>query len=244
QCQDFHRHIRAHRHHLLGRHNDMLCKRADATEHQQILTVAVYPCRAIVHLESVARMTLAQHRSTHRAQPTDAARRTEREHRVVARLDPRHIRADGFDDTGRLVPEDHRQAVFPLTLDDVVIAMADAGCADTQLHLTRARRLDLDVLQAQGLSVVVEYRGLHNATEHTSEFGRPSRPAQATSANSRGPWAWARLRKKAARARPTRHSTALTWRATRTSNALAMEPVMALPKGVVPIIRNMYSDNT
>ncbi len=50
----------------------------------------------------------------------------------------------------------------------MVVTVADARRADAQLHLACARRLEIDILQAQGLSVIVEDRGLHSATEHTS----------------------------------------------------------------------------
>src|SRR6185312_16988713 len=69
--------------------------------------------------------------------------------------------SDGFHHARRLVAEDDRQAVFPLAFDDVVIAVADARGANTHQHLARTRWVDGHLLDAQGLFVFVQDRGLH-----------------------------------------------------------------------------------
>ncbi len=76
-----------------------------------------------------------------------------------------HAGADLFDDTGRLVAKDHRQAVLPLAFDDVIVAVAYTRGADAYLHLTRPGWIEPNVFYVERLSVVIENRGLHSV-EH------------------------------------------------------------------------------
>src|SRR5438067_76838 len=92
---------------------------------------------------------------------------------MVADLDARHLWANGFDNPGRLVAENHRQSVLPLTLDDVVIAVTHACRTNPHQYLAGTWRVDLYVLQFEWLTVVVEYRCLHEVYR-TSNVKQPS----------------------------------------------------------------------
>src|SRR5437762_6293362 len=83
---------------------------------------------------------------------------------MVADLDARHVWAHGLDDPGSLVAENHRQSVFPLTLDHVIIAVADAGRTNSDADFASPRGFDLNLLQIEGLSVVVQYCCFHGSS--------------------------------------------------------------------------------
>jgi hypothetical protein len=80
---------------------------------------------------------------------------------VITGAKPDHPGSDLFDDTGGLVSIDGRQRSPPGSLPVVNVAVADSARGDLHLELTVQGRVDLDVLDDEGLAELVADGGLH-----------------------------------------------------------------------------------
>ena len=84
---------------------------------------------------------------------------------MVADDDARHTGADRLDDTCTLVAEHRRAARLGGTVDRVEIGMADAARTEAHQHLTRLRRVEIELLHLVGPAGRLEHGGtnLHGA---------------------------------------------------------------------------------
>jgi hypothetical protein len=82
---------------------------------------------------------------------------------MVAGLDPGHARADRLDDPCALMAEDRRPRVRMDSVDDVEIGVAHAARSHPDGNLPRVGSVDLDLLDAEQLTRLVEDRGPHAA---------------------------------------------------------------------------------
>ena len=86
-----------------------------------------------------------------------AARRDDAEADVVARRNVRHGGADRFDDAGALVAHHHGPAsVAQLTVRQAHVRVAYAGSGDAYEHLVLAWRRDLDLLDDERTTGLVQ----------------------------------------------------------------------------------------
>src|SRR5205823_5864464 len=106
-------------------------------------------------------MTVAEHRAPGRAVHALPAVGPEGEDDVVARLDRTDALPHLFDHPGRLVPEHHRQWHRPITVDDVPVAVTDAGRHHLHPRLTGLRPLLLDVDDLERRISLVKHSGFH-----------------------------------------------------------------------------------
>ena len=90
-----------------------------------------------------------------------AAGADQRDHNMVAALQPGDAGPDGLDDAGRLMTIDRRQVAAPRTLDVVDVAVADGAGRELDLDLARAGVGDLDLLDLQGLAELAADGGFH-----------------------------------------------------------------------------------
>ena len=81
---------------------------------------------------------------------------------MIPGLDRDHIHADRLDDTGALMPEHNRpvEREPPDTVDDMQIAVADAGGRRADQHLAPPRLVDLHCLDCQRLAHLAKDRSL------------------------------------------------------------------------------------
>jgi hypothetical protein len=80
---------------------------------------------------------------------------------VVARLDVGHVRADRLDDTRGLVAEDGGRGEGVVAVDEVQVAVADAGADGADEHLVGERLVDLHLFDRERLLRAVEDGGFH-----------------------------------------------------------------------------------
>jgi hypothetical protein len=92
------------------------------------------------------------------------ARRAPPEHDAISRDKRGDAGTDGFHHTRSLVAEDDRQAVSPAGLDDVEIAMADPARLDPDEHFAFARRIDLDLFEAETPDLAQDDAAIHAAS--------------------------------------------------------------------------------
>ena len=86
-----------------------------------------------------------------------AARGHEAERNVIAGNDVRDPLADGFDDACAFVPEHHRPAAgAEIAVGVAHVGVAHAGGDDLHEHLTRLRRVELDLFDDDGLARMVK----------------------------------------------------------------------------------------
>ena len=87
--------------------------------------------------------------------------------------------ADGLDDTGAFVAEQHRKRMVVAGSHDVEVGVADAGRLDPDTSLARARLVQLDLLDAEVLELVENYAAIHERSRL-----RASRPPTSASVMS------------------------------------------------------------
>ena len=81
---------------------------------------------------------------------------------MVADAHGGHLAADRLDHPGALVAQDDRPVERPAAdpIDDVKVAVADAGRDRAHQHLARHRLVEVDLFDGQGLVRLPEHRGL------------------------------------------------------------------------------------
>ncbi len=99
--------------------------------------------------------------------PTDAARGPPTDDHPVVRANVLDSLADGLDDTGAFVAEQHRERMVVAGSHDVEVGMADAGGLDPDTSLAGAGLVQLDLLDAEVLELVENYAAIHEPVEVT-----------------------------------------------------------------------------
>src|SRR6266852_8853096 len=90
-----------------------------------------------------------------------AAGADQRDHDMIAALQPGDAGSDGLDDSGRLMAIDSRQVAAPGALHVVDVAVADGAGRELDLDLARAGLGDVDLLDQQGLAELATDGGFH-----------------------------------------------------------------------------------
>ena len=90
--------------------------------------------------------------------------------------------ADGLDDAGALVAEQHRERMVVAGSHDVEVGVADAGGLDPDASLARARLVQLDLLDAEVLELVENYAAIHDRSRLRAS--RPPTSARVTSVSA------------------------------------------------------------
>jgi hypothetical protein len=98
--------------------------------------------------EAEERAEIAQVLMTRRTAGAAAAGGDEPEHDVIARLQPADALAHLLHHAGALVAADDGQLEGQVTGDEVLVRVAHAGAGELDEHLTRLRRVQLDLLDA------------------------------------------------------------------------------------------------
>jgi hypothetical protein len=68
------------------------------------------------------------------------------------------------------VAERHRHGSRAIAVDDGKVGVAQAGRADANKHFARPGRIDLDLLDAEGLALLVGSGGTHNVKDGGTRF--------------------------------------------------------------------------
>jgi hypothetical protein len=83
---------------------------------------------------------------------------------VVARRDARDAVADRLDHAGALVAQDRRPRMGVDAVDHVQVGVADAARSHPDGDLPGSGRIDLDILDAERISRLVQNRSPHTLT--------------------------------------------------------------------------------
>src|SRR6185437_6809752 len=118
-------------------------ERAEAADIRVALVEA--PRAVLEHARPCVEPLHAHVRVPGRARPAGAAGRDVRADDLVARLDAAHVRADGLDDAGALVPAHDRQPDGGVAGDDVVVGVAEPGRHQLDPYFVRLRLIELQV---------------------------------------------------------------------------------------------------
>ena len=157
------RHLRADRDRHLGRAHDPLGEGAEARELVDLLPVPAQALGAVEHPPAGGLVAVAQDRAAGRAVEAAAALRAEGEDDVIARLDVGDPRTRLFDDARPLVAEHHRERQRPVAVDDVPVAVADAGRLHPHADLAGLGTLLVDLRDLEWLLGRVADRSLHGS---------------------------------------------------------------------------------
>jgi hypothetical protein len=125
----------------------MAGERGDGVEVVQRRPVQAEPARPVGE-RALGRHARAQRAEIGAAPPALvalAAGGHEREDDMVARLERLHARTGLLHDTRGFVPEDERERLGQVALDDVQVAVADAAGRDADEHLAFLRRGEVDL---------------------------------------------------------------------------------------------------
>src|SRR3989442_155666 len=80
-----------------------------------------------------------------------------------------------LDDPRRLVPEDGRERARERSFEDVEIAVADPRGGGSDDHLAGSRRIDAELLDAEGLADRAHHGGLHPGVHPSGSDSSPRR---------------------------------------------------------------------
>ena len=105
---------------------------------------------------------VAQVRTAGEAVPARAAEAADARDHVIAGLQVRDLRADRFDDAGRLVAEHRGYRARVLALHEVEVGVAQAGGDRLHQHFVRADGADLHVVDDQLAGNVFEHSSFHH----------------------------------------------------------------------------------
>ncbi len=97
------------------------------------------------------------------APATGTAGRAPAEHDAISRRERGDAAADLFDDARSFVAQQHRQTMRPAGLDQVQVAVADAARLDPDEDLVFARRVDLDLFEAEAPDLAQDDAAIHDS---------------------------------------------------------------------------------